>query len=239
MVEVRLLRQVVCALCMLALWPALPATVQAQITAKTSAESRAQSNPQAGNSKSATRLDEFLAGLQSLKADFRQVLRDGRGRVIEESQGTLAIHRPNRFRWDYKTPHPQTIVADGKRLWVHDVDLEQVTVRPLEQSLAGTPAVLLSGSDLSDGFSVERVANKGQTASISLLPKRPDTDFKRVRIEFADKQLTKMELFDKLGQSTLLEFSGVERNTDIADSVFTFTPPAGVDVIGGTDSVQQ
>ncbi|HTE41066.1 MAG TPA: outer membrane lipoprotein chaperone LolA, partial [Steroidobacteraceae bacterium] len=93
------------------------------------------------------KLDEFLQSLQTLQADFRQLLRDGQGRLIEESQGTLAIQRPDRFRWDYREPHEQVIVADGKKLWLYDVDLEQVTVRPMEQSLAGTPASLLSGGD--------------------------------------------------------------------------------------------
>jgi outer membrane lipoprotein carrier protein len=184
---------------------------------------------------SSTKLDEFLQGLQTLQADFRQVLRDGQGRLIEESQGVLAIHRPDRFRWDYVKPHEQTIVADGKKLWLHDVDLEQVTVRPMEQSLTGTPAVLLSGSeDLRTSFKVAGTETKGGVTVISLVPKRADTDFKRVLIKFVGKQLGSMELSDKLGQSTTLEFTHVLRNAPLDDARFIFTPPAGVDVIGDT-----
>jgi len=181
----------------------------------------------------ATKLDEFLHGLQTLQADFRQVLRDGQGRLIEESQGVLAIHRPDRFRWDYQTPHRQTIVADGKRLWLYDVDLEQVTVRPMEQSLAGTPASLLSGNeDLRTNFKVQRVESKGKGTVLTLAPKRDDTDFRSVRIRFIGKQIEGMELADKLGQTTTLEFSNVRRNAPIEDAHFAFTPPTGVDVIG-------
>jgi len=192
----------------------------------------------AQNSKPTTsKLDEFLQGLQSLQADFRQVLRDGQGRMIEESKGTLVIHRPNRFRWDYKTPHEQVIVADGARLWLYDVDLEQVTVRPMEQSLAGTPAVLLSGTDdLRASFKVVHIETKGGVAVVTLAPKRADTDFKRVRIKFSGKQLDSMELSDRLGQSTTLEFSNVQRNATVDDARFAFLPPAGVDVIGDAAS---
>jgi outer membrane lipoprotein carrier protein len=187
-----------------------------------------------------TGLDEFLQGLQSLQADFRQVLRDGQGRLVEESKGVLAIHRPNRFRWDYKTPHEQVIVADGERLWLYDVDLEQVTVRPMEQSLAGTPAILLSGSDdLRTSFKVERTESKGNVTVVTLAPKRADTDFKRVRIKFSGKQLDSMELSDKLSQSTTLEFSNVQRNATLDDARFVFTPPAGVDVIGADSGGKQ
>jgi outer membrane lipoprotein carrier protein len=186
--------------------------------------------------KSPSRLDEFLQGLETLQADFRQVLRDGQGRLIEESRGILAIHRPDRFRWDYKSPHEQVIVADGKRLWLYEADLEQVTVRPMEQSLAGTPASLLSGSeDLRSNFKVDRIETKGSATIVTLIPKRADTDFKRVRIRFSGKQLDSMELADKLGQSTLLEFSKVQRNATIDADKFVFTPPPGVDVIGAED----
>ena len=184
-------------------------------------------------SNSSARLDEFFQGLQTLQADFRQELRDSQGRLIETSKGTLWIRRPDRFRWDYAKPAEQVIVADGKRLWLHDVDLEQVTVKPLAQSLAGTPASLLSGADdLRGAFNVETTETKGTASIVTLSPKRSDTDFKRVRISFNGKQLDSMELSDTLGQSTLLEFSNVRRNAAVDDSRFVFTPPAGADVIG-------
>ena len=75
-----------------------------------------------------------------------QVVQDKQGQVTERATGTLSISRPNRFRWDYQQPYAQTIVADGRKLWLYDPDLEQVTVRSLEQGLGATPAMLLSGS---------------------------------------------------------------------------------------------
>jgi outer membrane lipoprotein carrier protein len=179
------------------------------------------------------RLDRFMRELQSLEADFEQQLRDGQGRLIESSSGTLAMHRPNRFRWDYLLPHAQTIVADGKRLWLYDPDLEQVTVRPLEQTLAGTPAMLLSGEgDLRASFRVEKVEKRGQLEWLTLLPTRSDTDFKRVKLGLRGNSLEAMELSDKLGQTTVLTFTQIKRNPNFDAARFVFTPPAGADVIG-------
>lgn len=198
-------------------------SVHAQAPAQTSAE-----------------LNAFLQGLQTLQAEFRQTLRDGQGRMVEQSSGTLVIRRPNLFRWDYVEPNEQVIVADGKRLWLYDVDLEQVTVRPMETSLAGTPAVLLSGAeDIRVSFDVDSVDRQGTTSVVTLIPKRGDTDFKNVSIGFTRKELSFMQLNDKLGQSTLLEFSKVRRNAKVNDASFAFTPPAGVDVIGGEASAPE
>ena len=103
---------------------------------------------------SIARVDAYLATLSTLTADFVQVVQDKQGQVTERAAGTLSISRPNRFRWDYQQPYVQTIVADGKKLWLYDPDLEQVTVRSLEQGLGATPAMLLSGSGkVGDAFS--------------------------------------------------------------------------------------
>ena len=183
------------------------------------------------------RLDAFARSLTTFEANFTQQLVDGRGRLIETSSGKLAIYRPNRFRWDYLEPHPQTIVADGERLWLYDPDLEQVTVRPLQQSLAGTPAVLLSGEgDLRDSFRVQNLESRNGIDWLTLVPKRDDTDFKRVRLGLRGNQLAAMELADKLGQTTKLEFTNLQRNPQFGKQRFMFTPPPGADVIGDPDA---
>jgi outer membrane lipoprotein carrier protein len=180
------------------------------------------------------RVDRFMQGLTGLEANFKQALRDSRGQVAEQSSGTLKVSRPDRFRWDYEAPHAQVIVSDGMRLWLYDPDLEQVTVRALDQSLAGTPAMLLSGGgNLRDTFTVERVEQGGEgTFWVLLVPKRGDTDFRRVRLGFRGDALRFMELEDKLNQTTVLEFVGLKRNPPVDASQFDFKPPAGADVIG-------
>jgi outer membrane lipoprotein carrier protein len=182
------------------------------------------------------RADAFLQGLKGLQAEFKQTLSDRTGQVTNESSGTLAIKRPNRFRWDYTDPYEQLIVSDGTRIWVYDSDLEQVTVRKLDAALSSTPAMLLSGEGaLTDNFTVLETEERNGVVWIHMQPKRNDTDFKSVSLGFASgksQELKFMELADKLGQTTLLEFSKVQRNPTLDASRFAFKVPSGADVIG-------
>ena len=134
------------------------------------------------------RAEQFLQGLEGLRAEFKQTLTDRAGQVIDESRGTLAIKRPDRFRWDYREPHEQVIVSDGTRVWLYDSDLEQVTVRKLDIALSSTPAMLLSGQGtLTDNFEVTETSERAGIMWVRLQPKRNDTDFKSVSLGFAGK----------------------------------------------------
>lgn len=177
----------------------------------------------------------FLADVHSLKADFTQVVLDTNLKQVKQSKGTLTIKRPGRFRWDYLKPNPEIIVADGKRLWLYDVDLQQVTVKPLNDTLAASPAVLLSGSnDVEKSFSVEDQGEKDGLAWVDLKPKVKDTDFEDVKLGFKGEDVSVMELKDNLGNTTRISFDRVQRNLEVGDEAFKFTPPKGADVIGDT-----
>jgi outer membrane lipoprotein carrier protein len=179
------------------------------------------------------RIEKFLNGLDGLQAQFEQVLTDRNGQIVDEASGSLAIKRPDRFRWDYREPHEQVIVADGSRVWLYDSDLEQVTVRKLDETLSATPAMLLSGEGaLEDNFTVTQVQEDDGIQWVRMEPRRNDTDFKWVRLGFEGAVLKYMQLADKLGQTTRLEFSRVERNPPLDPSRFIFTVPPGADVIG-------
>ena len=183
---------------------------------------------------SVARVDAYLGSLKTLSAEFVQVVQDKQGQVTERATGTLSISRPNRFRWDYRQPYAQTIVADGRKLWLHDPDLEQVTVRSLEQGLGATPAMLLSGSGkVGDAFTAGPVEQQKDLTWCRLVPKQKGSDFERVSLAFdARNELAAMELVDKLGQTTTIEFAQVKRGAALDASLFRFVPPPGADVIG-------
>ena len=173
-------------------------------------------------------LERFYTDTRTLAGRFTQTVRDANGTVTEESRGSFAIERPGRFRWDYETPYEQTIVADGRELWVYEPDLDQATVRPIDEQTADAPGLLLSGARFpSELFDVSH----GKDGWLTLTPRRKDSGLGDVRLQLAGGSVRTLELADGLGQTTRIAFEDTRRNTAIAPARFRFTPPPGIDVI--------
>ncbi|WP_129135876.1 outer membrane lipoprotein chaperone LolA [Luteimonas sp. YGD11-2] len=180
-------------------------------------------------------LQTFTRDLKGLDGQFNQRVFDGNGRVKESSSGRVALSAPRLFRWEYVKPYPQLIVADGRRVWVFDPDLEQVTVRPQGPEEQNSPlAALVEPGRLDRDFDVsEEAAPADGLHWMTLTPKRDqDASFQSARLGFDAGALVRMEVVDALGQRTEIAFSGWRKNPRFAADTFRYTPPAGVDVIG-------
>lgn len=184
------------------------------------------------------RLLDFFNNVQSMQAQFTQTVKS-QGFDKDTSKGLFRLLRPGRFRWDYDQPYKQEIIADGEKLWIYDMDMDQVIVKPLNLVLGQTPAVLLSGTaSLTDRFEIEDMPERHDLDLVWVLlrPKDKDTSYEKLMLGFAKDDVKAMELVDNFGQVTLLQFSNVQRNPKIDPSVFQFQPPPGVDVIGDEDT---
>lgn len=180
-------------------------------------------------------LDSFTKGLKGLDGQFTQQVYDDNGRVRESSSGRVALSAPRLFRWEYVKPYPQLIVADGKTVWVFDPDLEQVSRRPQGPAEQDSPlAALIDPSKLDRDFVVEDGGAEGGLQWLLLKPKQggDDAAFQSAKLGLDDKGLARMEIVDALGQRTQISFSGWKRNPSFGSGTFTYTPPAGVDVVG-------
>jgi len=178
---------------------------------------------------------EFFNGLLTLQADFDQQVLDDNKELLQSSQGHMWIMRPGRFRWDYETPYRQQLVADGERLWSYDEDLEQVTVQPASELLTSTPAMLLSGDQpLELLFTITETAATAEQQTVTLIPKSDDSNVTRLHVHFSGKLLTRIDAEDSFGNTTLFSFTHLERNPQLDEKIFQFTPPAGADVIGNS-----
>lgn len=176
-------------------------------------------------------LQSFLAVSKSLTADFKQVLINEAGNPYQTSFGKFFLQRPGKFRWDYLSPFKQKIVSSGGKVWFYDTDLEQVTIRKLDDSVGSTPALLLSGDvSLEDNFTMENQGVEGDMQWIKLLPKNQESSFKYILIGLQKGVLAGMELSDNFGQLTHIYFSNVLLNPPIKPTVFEFSVPKGVDV---------
>lgn len=178
-------------------------------------------------------LDNFFTGLETMQAEFIQTLVDDKERIIEESEGVLLMQRPNRFRIEYHRPFEQLYVADGKKLWLFDKELEQVTVRPQDESFGQTPAQLLSGTKpLSENFYLEDLGAHEGLDWLELRPKQADANFDYIRLALKNNAIRAIETLDGLGHTTRLLLSHIKRNPKLAANSFKFSPPVGIDVIG-------
>jgi len=179
-------------------------------------------------------LEDFLAKTQTLAADFEQTLRAHDGEVIQKSEGRFYFNRPSKFRWNYKTPYQQVIVSDGLRIWIYDVELQQVTVQKQTNSLPATPMALLEDSStLHQNFNITPLDEKAGIYRLKLTSKTKESDFGEIVIGLDDKGLRFMQLHDQFEQVTDIVFSDLLTNTKLSKDIFEFTPPEGVDVFGG------
>jgi outer membrane lipoprotein carrier protein len=179
------------------------------------------------------RLSDALAGMDNLTADFKQTVFDDNKQVVQQSSGNLAIQRPGKFAWIYTTPYEQQIIADGEELWVYDVELDQVTVKPMKTGLASAPImILMRKNDISTEFEISEVGQRKFLYWIELKPKSQDIDYTSVFIGLEDGAVKAMELRDKFGQSTQIVFENLRLNVVHNPATFKFVPPEGVDVFG-------
>jgi outer membrane lipoprotein carrier protein len=172
-----------------------------------------------------------LNAIQSMTASFKQIVK-AKKREVSRSSGTMALQRPGRFRWQTKQPMAQLVVADGQKMWVYDVDLEQVTVKAQEKGLGGTAALFLSGYDntVTRDFDVTQTM-QGNVMVFDLHSKSSKANFQRIKLLFTQDMLTGLEMYDQLGQTTFVTLSQIKLNPKLAETVFQFKPPKGVDVV--------
>ena len=197
---------------MLAAWLLLPLVVQADASARMSA---------------------FFQSTTSMRAQFHQTVLDAQNRKVQEVTGSMQLLRPGKFRWDYNKPYVQLVIGDGQKVWLYDPELNQVTVRTLDKMIGSSPAALLAGSrDIEKTFDVRADVRQDQLDWIEVTPKDHDSGFERMYLGFKGENLQEMELHDNFGQTTVIEFSRLEKNPKLNPQAFKFSPPKGADVVG-------
>ena len=184
-------------------------------------------------------LENFIRSAQSGRADFTQVVtsppKEGAAPRSKTSSGTFQFQRPGRFSFVYAKPFEQTIVADGHTLWLHDVDLNQVTARNQAGALGSTPAALIAAAPdvqaLEKDFVLSNAAPTDGIEWVQARPRTSDGQLQTVRVGFRRGELAVLEILDSFGQRSVLTFSGFQMNPKLSDKAFEFTPPAGADVL--------
>jgi outer membrane lipoprotein carrier protein len=176
-------------------------------------------------------LDRFLNELTTLEARFEQAVLDTENNRQGLFHGTVQVKRPDRFRWDYIAPEEKHIIADGRDVWLVDVELNQVTQHYQKWALKNTPAtLLLSNEPLENTFDVVELGERQQMQWLELLPVDAESDILRVLLAFKGDRLLRLEMTDKFGQISRFSFFEIKRNPELPDELFEYDPPFGWDV---------
>lgn len=192
----------------------------------------AQADEASEQQRSANKLSELLSHTQTITGSFSQLTLDSTGTQLQEASGQMVLQRPGLFRWHTDPPLEQLLVSNGKKVWLYDPDLLQVTVQKMDQRLTHTPALLLSGdvSKISENFTIT-YKEGGSVIDFILTPTAKDTLFDTLRLSFRNGVINDMQLLDAVGQRTNILFMGVKINEPVDAGQFVFEAPAGVDVI--------
>jgi outer membrane lipoprotein carrier protein len=190
--------------------------------------------PLASHAAATDKLKTFIASTHSAQANFTQEVQDKSGKRIQSASGTMQFERPGKFRWEYRKPYEQLIVGDGKKFWMYDIDLNQVTVKKLDAALGSSPAALLSGNnEIERDFVLKDIDDRDGLEWLQATPKSNETNFQKILMAFnAKSELVVMELHDAFGHHTVLRFTDLKSNPALPAQRFHFVPPKGADVLG-------
>jgi outer membrane lipoprotein carrier protein len=184
-------------------------------------------------------LENFIRNAKTGRADFTQVItapsRNGEAARTKTSSGTFEFQRPSRFRFEYRKPFEQTIVADGQTIWLHDKDLNQVSQRKQAKVLAQTPAALIAASPdldtLKRDFDLQALPDRDGMQWVQATPKQKEGQLTSMKVGFRGEQLAALDILDSFGQRSVLTFNGLQLNAPVSADAFRFTPPKGADVV--------
>ena len=128
------------------------------------------------------KLHDFVSRTHALSAHFVQSVYNGKMEQAQESEGDMMFSRPGKFRWIYRKPYAQLLVGDGKKLWAYDEDLEQVTVRKLDNAIGSSPAALLAGNnEIESGFNLIDAGQKDGMDWLEASPKGKESNFQNIK----------------------------------------------------------
>lgn len=178
-------------------------------------------------------LNAFSSGLDTLHASFTQLVIGTDSELQDSSSGQVWMSRPERFRWEYGGDYPEIVVADGRRIWIYDEMLEQVTVKDQAVAALDSPLMLLTDPGrLDEQFEVREAGQADDSALLELTSRNAESEFERILLGLKDGQLVLMIMEDAFGLRTEIRFFGIQRNPSLDADLFRFTPPDGSDVIG-------
>lgn len=197
---------------------------------------------------SANSLDSVVVNIQKsydaikdFKAQFVQesVVKSWNAQQVQKAEGSVYFKKEGKMFWDYRDPTPQQIISDGKMIWFYEPEDEQVTVTEVTDGLQSQiSADLLNGkAQLTRDFKVREITTEADVQTgiivLELIPRTSQQNLSKIimRLNKENFQIYQTEVYDLFENLTRITFSQIQIDTNLDDSLFTFTPPSGVEIL--------
>ena len=194
----------------------------------------------AGQAASATdtarALQQKYDRVKDFTADFSHLYEGGVLKRKTTEQGTVAIKKPGKMRWEYRAPEKKTFVSDGRMIYSYiPADKQVISSDAPREDEATTAVLFLAGKGnlvrdfdvtFADPPSADRVALR-----LNPRQKQRDYDWLVITVDRATMQIRALTAADQQGGRSTFQFTNYRENTGLSDNVFEFKIPKGTDVI--------
>jgi len=185
-----------------------------------------------------SRMQDAYERTRDLKASFvQEVSLKSVGRT-EKEEGILYLKNPRRMLWDYQKPQIKKLVVNPQKAWLYVPEDHVVYVQNADQIFKSKMAVrFLSGmgklrEDFLISFADSGAVDRDGNYQLKLVPKKAGLGADRLNLTVDKKsyQIVEGRFTDTYGNATRIRFSDIKVNNRLADRMFTFKIPAGVEV---------
>jgi outer membrane lipoprotein carrier protein len=177
-------------------------------------------------------LKKDLSLFRTISSSFTQLTLNNHSKIIEKSEGKVLLKKPNSVYWHTILPNEQIIIKNNTKLWIYDVDLEQVTIQNIKSIQQFNILNLLLDNDFNynEHFNIS-LLKQNKIKKYILKPIVGNFDFSRLVIIFDHNKLNALEIYDNFDSKIDIKFSKIKYNLTIPDKKFSYKVSDGVDVI--------
>ena len=168
--------------------------------------------------------------IQTLQVSFSESLTvQGRKRT---EKGELYLRKPGRMRWEYAPPSGNLFVSDGKYIYSYFAGEKRATRENFKETedMRAPLAFLLGKLNFNDDFKEFRAEHDHDNVLITAIPKSDKLPYSEVTFLVSpDFVIHYLKVKGQDGSITEFTFDNEKKNPPLADPLFKFTPPPGVE----------
>ena len=172
--------------------------------------------------------------IKGFKAAFTQRLTHRESGSVEERKGTLLFQKPLLVRWETAKPHAEILIITPKEIWDYLPD-EELAYRyspQLVQDSRSLIQVITGQARLDQDFTVKAEGEENGLQKLRLYPKEPTPELVEalIWVDAKAQLIRKAVITDFYANTNEVTFTELTPNVTHPATVFTFTPPKGVEV---------